>query len=206
LAIRREREGEDKGLYVPRGITLPWIPPDGCHQPGRDEESPGAVDRWAGLKVRRLAYPDVNAPLPKGTGKSIWVWGSEKGLFYPFATVERTQGRLPLLVVEGEFDSLIGNQEVGHLVHVATLGSASNHTLAPSSLMAVARCSEILLAFDHDQAGANAVRAWRKMYPDRTRRAMLPFGKDLNEFHQKGGDVLIWANNCLNRMGSSQLS
>jgi Toprim-like len=97
-----------------------------------------------------------------------------------------------MLIVEGEFDSLLGNQIAGHELHVSTVGSASVRDLRRETRSALACCTWLFLSLDHDRPGAEAVRSWRDRYPSKARRVILPRGKDLSEFVAGGGDVTAW--------------
>jgi DNA primase len=185
VEILAGRRGEGH-FYSPRGITIPWLAPGASYQ----ESLP--VPRWVGCNVRRLAEPDVFLKLPDEVEKCQSVRGSRRGYLYPWPEILPAQGELPVLMVEGEFDALIGTQEVGHMLHVATAGSASVRTLPLASRSALAVSTWILLAMDHDQPGVKAVWDWRGRYPHKSRRVLLPSGKDLNDFFAGGGDVRAW--------------
>ena len=144
--------------------------------------------------------PDVFAPLPADEDKCRALRGSERGHLYPWPDILPSQGVLPALVVEGEFDALLGHQEAGHVLHVGTVGSATQPP-RPSALAALARCPWWLLAFDHDAAGVEAARAWRERGPHKARRVLLPSGKDLSDYHAAGGDVAGWIGSELTRLG-----
>ena len=183
-------KGHDGRIFTPRGITIPWLAPGAWYS--ADEEEQPAGPRWVGCNVRRLADGDVFAGLPDEVQKYMAARGSSRGYLYPHPDILPMQGQLPMLVVEGEFDALLGFQEVGHRLHVATAGSASTLTLPRATRSALALTTWLLLAFDHDEAGVKAARAWRELYPYRSRRVLLPFGNDLGEFIQGGGDVHAW--------------
>ncbi len=178
------------GVYAPRGIAIPWLAPGACFSDAGADLSGGP--RWVGLNVRRLADPDVFAGLPEGVAKCLAVRGSRRGFLYPWPEILPTQGQLPLLLAEGEFDALIGVQELGHVLHVATAGSASVRSLPLATRSALALSTWVLLALDHDRAGVEGVWEWRERYPAKSRRVLLPSGKDLNEFHRMGGDLRSW--------------
>jgi DNA primase len=173
-------QGQNRCIWVARGILLPWLAPESDH------DNP----KWTGATVRRLMH-DMSDPAPDRGGKCSMLTGSKRGYLYPYPTIETTQEGMPAMVVEGELDALVGWQEAGSLAHVVTVGGASQ---APneSAMEGLARCPVWLLATDGDAAGCESAWNWRERAPERVRRALLPTGKDLNAFHLAGGDVHEW--------------
>lgn len=151
------------GLNVPCGIVIPWLT-------GGDEVL------WA-VKVRREA----------GFPKYVQIAGGSSGGLY-HADVLR--GARAVLFCEGEFDTLLAHQEAGDLVSAVTLGSAANR-LNHRWLADLVSVPLILLAYDVDEAGEKGAARLRslsrRMHPVR-----VPWGKDLTEFHQQGGDLHSW--------------
>jgi DNA primase len=196
VAVLENKTG-GHGIFSPRGITIPWLAPGACYSPHQDEgEEPiKPVPRWAGVNVRRLAE-DVFGEMAEENGrkpeKYMTFRGSKRGHLYPWPEILPTQGELPMLVVEGEFDALLATQEIGHMLHMATAGSASVKSLPLATRSALALVVRIFLAFDHDQAGVEAAWDWRNKFPFKSRRVLLPFGKDLGEFITGGGDPRLW--------------
>jgi DNA primase len=151
------------GLSIPCGIIIPWFVGE---------------ELWA-VKVRRAAG------LPKYTQVA---GGSAHGLYNAAALEDHET----VLLVEGEFDALLAEQECGGLVGVATLGSASG-TLNPHWLPLLLHCKTILVAYDRDEAGRKAAARLEAM----TRRArviQVPWGKDITEFVLQGGSIQQWLN------------
>lgn len=190
-------DGAVAGIRHERGILLPWAAPGAA---GDAPEGP----RWCGANVRRLML-DPFAPLPPDEDKCRALRGSERGHLFPWPEVLSSQGILPALVVEGEFDALLGCQEAGHVLHVGTVGGA-NQPPRPSALAALALCPWLLISTDHDAAGVEAARAWRDRAPHKARRVLLPHGKDLSDFHAAGGDVAGWLAGELARLGIADSS
>lgn len=190
--------GTVAGIRHERGVLFPWLAPESWYSAW---DKPAPVPRWVGANIRRLAA-DPFAPLTDDP-KFQALTGSERGHGYPYPTIEATQGAVPALIVEGEPDALLGFQELGHIVHVLTVGSASVRpaSLPRPTLAALARCPWLLLAFDHDAAGVEAARHWRDFAPHKARRLLLPAGKDLGEYHVGGGDVVPWLRGELARLG-----
>jgi hypothetical protein len=186
--------GTVAGIHHERGILLPWVAPGAWYAAAEVPECP----RWCGANVRRL-MPDVREPWT-GPDKCRALRGSERGHLYPQTDVLSTQGIPPALLVEGELDALVGDQQAGWLALVGTVGGATQ-TPRPSALTALARCPWWLLAFDHDVAGVEAARTWRERAPHKARRVLLPHGKDLSDFDAFGGDVAGWLAGELARLG-----
>jgi len=189
-----DERGKPRGLIVCRGITFPWAAPGAWY--GLSPNPDGAEvpqPRWLGVKVRRLGW-DVDGPIPDGCEKCMQLKGSRlnSGLLYPFADLLPSQGGMPALIVEGEPDALIGGQYLGHL---------APGSLPPETMQALARCPWVLIASDHDAAGARSALAWLERFPHKARRVLLPRGKDLNAFHLAGGDLVAWLRGEFRRAG-----
>jgi hypothetical protein len=187
--------GTVAGIHHERGILVPWVAPGAWYTAAGDAPD---GPRWCGANVRRL-MPDVAEPWT-GPDKCRALRGSERGNLYPLPDVLPTQGTPPALLVEGEIDALLGWQEAGPLAFAGTVGGASQ-TPRPSALGGLARCPWLLLGFDHDEAGLDAVRTWRERAPHKARRVLLPHGKDVGEFVQAGGDVAAWLASEFRRLG-----
>ena len=146
------------GLFVPAGIILPWF----------DRRQLRMVN------VRRLDR------LPKYQV----VAGSVKGGVYPDSDLHA--GR-PVVICEGEFDSLLIRQEAGDVVQAITLGSASDRPTS-NILGALVSCPVVLLGFDADPAGDKAAADWRDLI-QRAKRSPPPVGKDWTEVHKAGRNL-----------------
>jgi DNA primase len=169
-------------IFVDRGVTLPWLAPGAWFSPTDDVPDGPPPARWVGCQVRRL-MPDVFAEIPEDQSKDCCLKGSKKRL-YPHVDFEPVRECLPLLLLEGEWDALIGWQTFGDLLHVGTVGGAGANP-HPSVLKCLSACSPWLLGFDHDASGEEAVRAWSERAPRAVRpvrRLLLPRGKDLNDY------------------------
>jgi len=95
------------------------------------------------------------------------------------------------VIVESELDGLLLWQEAGDLTAVVALGSAQAKPDHETHDMIV-NAEVILLALDHDQAGATASwQWWAKQYPQALRWP-VPLGKDPGEAYQAGLDIRAW--------------
>jgi DNA primase len=154
-----------QGLNVPCGITIPW-------------QADSAL--W-GIKVRRAA----------GEPRYLQVAGGNiKSCLY---LVDHIQHYLPVIVTEGEFDSLVVMQVGTDIISPVSIGSAAykhpdrrwHRTLAASPC--------VLVRTDSDNAGEIAFEALATLFP-RARRIQVPEGKDINDFLLIRGPaaVLAW--------------
>jgi DNA primase len=151
------------GLKVPCGITIPWL-------------TNGDEILWM-VKVRRENDSPKYVQIPGG---------SSGGLYH----ADVLKGAKAVLFCEGEFDTLLAHQEAGTLISAVTLGSAGNR-LNHRWLADLVFCSILLAAYDVDDAGKKGAARLRSL-SQRIRLIHVPYGKDLTEFHQKGGILHDW--------------
>ena len=118
-------------LRVPCGITIPWFADDAL---------------WA-VKVRRAAGLPKYTQVPGGNAHGLY-------------NADDLPGHPVVLVVEGEFDALLAQQEAAGLAAVTTLGSAS-HTLGERWLPILAACRLNLVAYDRTKRGGRGRLAGR---------------------------------------------
>ncbi|HML21013.1 MAG TPA: CHC2 zinc finger domain-containing protein [Aggregatilinea sp.] len=151
------------GVSVPCGITLPWL-------------TNGEEILWA-VKVRRAS----------GSPKYLQIAGGSRGGLYQ---ADRLKGARAALFCEGEFDTLLAQQEGEPLVAAVTVGSASSH-LNRRWLAELVSVPIILAAYDVDQAGEKGAARLQAL-SGRVQVIHVPWGKDLTEFHQQGGNLYSW--------------
>jgi hypothetical protein len=153
---------DGSGSWNAKGITIPWF--DG--------------DRLTLVKIRQ---PDGRTPK---YGEAF----RDRPTIFPAPSMVRA-GK-PLVICEGELDAILLGQEIGDLVQVITLGSASNRpaaTVLDSMLIAPVW----YLALDGDRAGDKSATTW----PARARRIRPPAPyKDWGDLHQAGPNNVryIW--------------
>lgn len=184
-------------IRAPRGVTIPWGAPGSWYDAAPDPDGVEPGPRWCGVNVRRLAV-DPFAPLPAGTGKCLAVAGSTRGHAYPWPDLPMPG--IPVLIVEGELDALLGWQAVGWAFNVATVGGAQQEPTA-AGMEFLRACGPWLIGTDHDGPGDRAARRFRTLAPFESRRVYLPGAKDLGEFVQAGGNVAAWLTSEFERMG-----
>ena len=112
--------------------------------------------------------------------------GSSHGLYNADSLEDRSRG----LMCEGEFDTLIAQQEAGELVAAVSLGSASA-ALSIRWYSALVTCSDILVCYDNDAAGKKGAARLQQL-SSRFRSISVPQGKDITDFYLSGGDVYQW--------------
>ena len=159
--------GRDDPCYLPPGIVIPWTGPQGI----------------AGANVRQF-HKQLR-------DKYIMATGSRRRWLYPALPPCWDDWTGPVVVVEGEFDALLANQEFGGLLPVVTAGGASCRPTELHEPHKLTRFAHLLIAADADDAGHNCRDAWL----DFSRRAVpvdLPGGKDLSEAYAAGADVRSW--------------
>jgi hypothetical protein len=160
--------GEDKPCYLPPGITMPWVSSLG----------------FAGANVRKFHDDSVR-------DKYLMAKGSRRWWLYPGIVACWDDWPGPVVIVEGEFDALLANQELSGLLPVFTAGGASCRPELLREPHKLTRFSRLLIATYDDAAGHKCRDAWL----DFSRRAVpvdLPGGKDLTEAHAAGHDLRSW--------------
>jgi DNA primase len=163
------KDGEYHGLFVPRGIVIPWVAGDAI---------------WK-LSVRR----------PAGKPKYMAVKGSHtaSALF----GVDKLTHKPDCFVTEGEFDALLLWQEIGDLADVITLGSETGR-LADRWLPVLLSVKRFLIATDNDEAGERAVAYWLGLVGRRGQRVLPPGNaKDVTEAWQAGENLRAWTSDIL---------
>jgi DNA primase len=151
------------GLSVPCGITIPWL---------TDSEE----TLWT-VKVRRAS----------GAPKYLQLAGGSQGGLYQ---ADRLKGARAALFCEGEFDTLLAQQEGEPLIAAVTVGSASCR-LNRRWLGDLVSVPIILAAYDMDLAGEKGAARLQAL-SGRVQVIHVPWGKDLTEFHQQGGHLYSW--------------
>lgn len=155
-------------LWIPQGITIP-------------AEIAGAL--WY-LKVRTNKNP-----------KYMLVKGSKPAaLFNADSLITAANG----LITEGEFNTMIGTQEFGDLIPVASMGGSASNRIDLATWGAYFLTKSLILAvYDDDNAGeAGAIDLFDQV-GSRVKLAVLPDKHDLNSYHEIGGNLRIWASNLL---------
>lgn len=131
---------------------------------------------WA-VRVRRP--PGLAGP------KYAGIRGGSKALYW----ADYIEPRLPVLLVEGEFDALVAWQEAGPGMDVevcpVALGSASNKNLPPNFMEKLISAPVIYSRMDDDQAGESANQVLRQL-SGRVKPVNVPVMKDITDLHLLG--------------------
>jgi DNA primase len=152
---------ERDGIKIPCGITIPWY-------------ADGAI--W-GIKVRRSAGEQR---YQQASG------GNLRGCLY---RADQIRPGLPLMLTEGEFDTLTAWQLSHGRLSVASMGSASHRHINPRWYRKLIVVPSLLICMDVDEAGQNAA-AEIKTLSRAAKRIHVPVGKDINEFYLRAGKPL----------------
>lgn len=106
----------------------------------------------------------------------------------------------PVLAVEGEFDAILAEQELGEAVSVVTPGGATNRITPTWKARLLALDVPIYIALDSDSAGTDATRHLIMELGEKATALKYPAGiKDLTDFVNAGGDTAAWFTAQTNR-------
>ncbi len=174
---------------------------------------PGGCRQWRTLAGLRVPCGIV---IPWFTGETLWAvkvrresgqpkyeqipGGSSDGLYRG----DELEGAQVVLFTEGEFDALVAHQEARRLITAVSLGSASA-TLNDRWLLDLVTVPLILAAYDTDKAGAKGAARLQAL-SRRVHIVQVPWGKDITEYHVRGGDVYKWLENELRQARESALA
>jgi ribosomal protein L37AE/L43A len=158
----------DRKWKLPPGIVIPWL------------AGPHGI---AGANIRQFHV--------KLKDKYLMGTGSRRRWAYPDLGPEWSSWLGPVLIVEGEFDAIIGNQELSGLLPVLTAGGAQSKPWECLTSKQLSKCHRLLVCTDADAAGNDSWAAWQDFSP-RARRLTPPGGKDLTEAVQAGADLVTW--------------
>jgi hypothetical protein len=160
-------EDEAKRVYLPRGITIPWL-------------SGSALWR---INVRRPVTP---AQIAGGQPKYLGPAGFANALF----NADSLDLHKPVVLVEGEIDALTVAQACGDTVAAVATGSTAG-ARREEWIDRLRQTPCVLVAFDHDENGAGdkAAAWWLTTLPNA--RRWLPLAHDVNSSPQPL-DVQRW--------------
>ncbi len=157
--------------YLLPGITIPWYDPNGQIVAVRVRCRVGNLAEALGVE------PDTNR-----SGETLPKYVSLSGSILSGASYGLIQPDYPVVLVEGEFDALIGQQNAPEGVCIVTLGSASG-SLSPALRDVLIAAPRVVLALDTDDAGQKAVsRLAEVLHKANLYTSTVPLGKDLTDY------------------------
>lgn len=143
---------------------------------------------WA-VHVRTLPEVQVGKADEADLPKYLYVRGSKASALYHGDALE---AGCDVLMVEGEFDALLAQQELRKQVVVVTAGSAAN-PLPRRWLERLKSARRIYSCLDGDEAGQRATAGLSEILSDLHQPLWLPQGKDITEFViDYGGNLGMW--------------
>jgi DNA primase len=157
--------GDGRGVWLPRGIVIPTIDPNGC--------------LWS-VHVRR----------PDGKPKYLHIAGSKKGLWGAGNCDRRV-----VTICGGEFDAMLVQQLCGDIVGACSPSTGEGSHLAADWLDYLLSADLIICAYDADEAGQAGAWEKVLSITSRSVIAKPPVtgkDKDVTDFALSGGNVWRW--------------
>lgn len=162
-------------VWVERGIVLP------CFTLTDDQE------------IESAHYITVRRPVGLPKYRKLTGHGADLSGLYGASGLP---GKANVVMVEGEFDALLLWQEAGHLVGVATPGSASNRFNFARFGKYLLSAQKIFIAYDQDDAGHAGRQYWQGLSM-RAKAVNIPVGNDITDFYLAGGNLTAWVASLL---------
>lgn len=170
-ACYRDDNGQERRLWLPKGIVIPTLNGDSIVK----------------LKVRRddWHYDDKHP-------KYVEISGSMKALSWYGSTEQH-----PVVVVESELDAILIQQNAGHLCGCVALGGVGRKPDLESHWRLLS-APKILYALDFDEAGKKAFSFWKSTYKN-LMAWPSPIEKSPGDALQAGVDLAMWIASGLKR-------
>ena len=175
---RYERPNEwgfsgNQAVYISAGLVIPWF-------------MDGDV---VAVNIRRFDEEP----------KYMVIRGSERSIF----ASDNLAGKQTALFVEGEFDCILADQEIGDLTGCVTLGPATGKFNLADHALKFIPLRKIIVAGDNDEAGRAGIRRIQHYFNSTVLLkipALTPGGKDLTDYKISGGNIRRWfVYNCERR-------
>jgi DNA primase len=171
LKIRLSRQGQQDWLAV-------WQ----RHNPDKDP---------AGVKIPK--YVAVKGGKPNLYNVDSLEYGVDQGFFYVGAGTYKEN----IFIAEGEFDTMLLEQEAGDLIAPLTLGGATTR-LSPRWLVALKYAKRFYICQNTDPAGQNGTEYWQKLTGQKSSVAVLPPKTgDITDLVKAGYNLRNWVQNEL---------
>jgi DNA primase len=166
-------EGEDgKFIWLPKGILIPAADPGG---------------RILRLKIRRSEWKESDE-----FTKYVAVSGSMNGL-----SIIGDTKRTVMIVVESELDAYAIHNAVDSFAFVVAVGSNIKNPDNVTDHLAK-KTLALLICHDNDEGGKIMLEKWKKLYRNAD-GTPVPDGKDVGEYIEAGGDIVLFFKNLLER-------
>lgn len=179
---------EIAGLYVPRGLVIPCLT-GGKIWYLKIRLVPGIPCRCRHCKSG-LPGPGVCPRCGQDT-RCLGVQGGQPAALFNGDAL--TSGQNMALFCEGELDCMTAWQEFGDILPAATFDASANRHPDLAAWGFYLRSFRSILVSCAAGRPVFTGTNWLMSISDRVRLAPLPAGyTDINEFHQKGGDLLGW--------------
>jgi len=163
LSMAGEQWGiQTSRLVIPKGIVIPWY---------------HAGELW------KITLRDINESCPKEK-RYRQILGSSECLY----NANKISSDSTIVLYEGAFDALSGQQLAPELVHVATDDVQKCRSARWIARLCLA--SRVLVAYDADEAGDRESTFWTRTLSHATR--WRPWAKDVNAMLVDGPDILEW--------------
>ncbi len=143
---------DHKRVYLPTGIVFPW---------------------WIDGEVWRVNVRRLNVPKKK---RYMGPAGFKNGLF----NADAVSTDKPVILVEGEFDAILIEQEAGDIITPVATGTTSGARVQ-KWIYRLITPPLVLVSFDREKSGENAADFWLEKL--KNSRRWLPTGKDPGEMH-----------------------
>jgi len=178
LPVELKDDGKAKKLWIPQGILIPRMEPDGS----------GAIHRIRIRKQTLLREKDARYHWLPGSGNDILCLNTSAKAH---------------VIVESDLDGLLIDWAAGDLVGTIPLGSCSTRPKS-TAFELLQKSLSILVALDFDTPkwneqkqrliapGADACGWWARTFPDTWKRWPVPAGKDPGEAFKEGVDIRGW--------------
>jgi len=175
--MRRTARGADWGIEADAvtamaGITIP-------------REILGEM--WT-VNIRRMNEDGTSY---SGKNKYMAVTGSMLGLF----GADAVNREAVVVAFGGELDTVLASQHAPDGMACVTFGGEGRRIVEPWQIM-LSNARRVLVGYDSDDAGDAGAVNWADL--PRAKRIRVPFGKDLTEYAQSGGNVAEWLTTLIN--------
>jgi hypothetical protein len=162
LSPVRQDDGRAKRMWVPSGLVIPFLDPDG---------------RLLRVRIRRpVADRGPRYYILPGSDMSPMIIGD------PHDVVG--------VIVESELDAILLAQEIARPLYIVALGSTSTKP-STDLIAALEQCPVVLVSLDFDDAGEEASRIWINAVQGAFWAPPIE-GKDLTEDYLAGLDLNDW--------------